>query len=327
MEDTRDNRTILLIVIAALLLHCLALIFLLVWQHHTKEHEKKFQEFMQELREKQAAAAQNIENPKTEEEWAEMKARASEFGATVIFQDEPEMSVKPIAAPTAKKQGASSEKKTKEKEQSQSKEEAPSEKSNFTDATDNILAEQTAKTNNAEVQQKAHGPQYEQAALTGMMGAGQKDAAPQPPITLSTIAKGFLSTLSDGGNDSLSMRGKKGGIAGAEQLSYQRYLEKIFRCVSNSHNIHKEKLPHMAHIRVPVNVTLRILRDGTLAESYVSLSSGFKAIDEYVLFIHRDAAPGFPPAPSAIRDDLLNFVSQGVVIIGQEESPYRFSFN
>jgi TonB family protein len=158
-----------------------------------------------------------------------------------------------------------------------------------------------------------------------MTGNNTRDAAPKAPITLSTIAKGFLSTLSQGGNDSMSMEGKKGAHPSAEQLNYQRYMEKFMRCVSNSHNIHKHRMPSI-QITVPVHVAVSLLRDGTLADCFISKSSGFREIDEYVLFIHRDAAPGFPPVPASIKDHQLHFESRGMVIIGQqEETPFHFS--
>lgn len=312
MEDTRSRRTILLIIIVALLLHLLALLFLLAWQHHTQEHERKFQEFMETVREQ---AAQNPESP----EWAEMKARASEFGTTVLFQDEPEFT--PAAQATQNEQ---TPKQQKEKTKTVEPEDilSPEKVAVIDKQATQILEEESAQEESAH-DQSFSTAQIEQK-IQGMTGAGKKEAAPKAPITLSTIAKGFLSTLDQGGRDSIGMAGKKGAHPSAEQLNYQRYMEKFGRCVSNSHNIHKNKLPQM-QIRVPVNVTITLLRDGTLKDSYISLSSGVKAIDDYVLFIHRDASPGFPPVPSSIKDELLHFVSQGVVMIGQEQSPFNFS--
>lgn len=312
MEDTRSRRTFLLIIIAALLLHLLALLFLLAWQHHTQEHEKKFQEFMQTMREQ---AAQNPESP----EWAEMKAKASEFGTTVLFQDEPEFTPATQVAQKQAKPKKEEKAQAVEKEDTQSLEKVTAiEKESTEMAQENAQQESPSDDSYtaAQIDQK----------IQGMAGSGKKEAAPEPPITLSTIAKGFLSTLDQGGNDSISMQGKKGGHPSLDQLSYQRYMEKFGRCVSNSHNIHKNKLPQ-TKLRVPVNVTISLARDGRLLSSYISLSSGIKEIDDYILFIHRDAAPGFPPVPASIKDEQLHFVSQGIVIIGQEQTPFNFSLH
>jgi outer membrane biosynthesis protein TonB len=312
MEDSRSRRTFILIIIAALLLHLLGLLFLLAWQHHSQEHERKFQEFMEEVRKQEAQ--KNPESP----EWAEMKARASDFGTTVLFQDEPEFTPAAQAAQAPKSQEAQKEKaKTIEREEILSPE-----KIALVDKESTQITEENSKEKPLEAETYTTA-QIEQK-IAGMVGSGKKEAAPKPPITLSTIAKGFLSTLDQGGKDSMSMHGTKGAHPSAEQLNYQRYMEKFGRCVSNSHNIHKDKLPHM-QVRVPVSVSITLLRDGTLKDSYISLSSGIKAIDDYVLFIHRDASPGFPPVPSSIKDELLHFVSQGIVIIGQEQSPFSFS--
>lgn len=311
MEDSRSRRTFMLIIIAALLLHLLGLLFLLAWQHHTQEHEKKFQEFMEQVREQ---AAMNPESA----EWAEMKARASEFGTTVLFQDEPEFTP---ASQVAQKQPAQEKKeekpKTIDREDTLSAEKVAAVDKEPTQIVEESTKEEATSSKSytaAQIDQK----------IQGMTASGKKEAAPKAPITLSTIAKGFLSTLDQGGRDSMSMQGKRGGHPTADQLNYQRYMEKFGRCVSNSHNIHKDKLPH-TQIRVPVSVTITLLRDGTLKDSYISLSSGIKAIDDYILFIHRDASPGFPPVPSSIKDELLHFVSQGIVIIGQEQTPFNFS--
>lgn len=310
MEDSRSHRTMLYIIIAAILLHLLGLLFLLVWQHHSQEHERKFQEFMEQVREQ---AAMNPESA----EWAEMKARASEFGTTVLFQDEPEFTP---AAQVAQKQPSPEQKKEKPKTIEREDIKSPEKVALVDKEPTELIQEESEESPSNESYTAA---QIEQK-IQGMTGPGKREAAPKAPITLSTIAKGFLSTLDQGGRDSMSMEGRKGAHPSAEQLNYQRYMEKFGRCVSNSHNIHKDKLPHM-QIRVPVSVYISLSRDGTLKDSYISLSTGIKAIDDYILFIHRDAAPGFPPVPSSIKDELLNFISQGVVIIGQEQMPFSFS--
>lgn len=313
-ENRRTHRMILLVIIAAILLHLLGLLFLLAWQHHTQEHEHDFQRFMEHMREQ--AALNPSENP----EWAEMKARASEFGATVVFQDEPEFSAAPQQSTQQEKLPHQQEKpQSIEKEQTDSPEKVA-----LVNKEPTSVQETTPDKPEPKEQEQLNAATSTQKTIEGMMGARTKDAAPKPPITLSTIAKGFLSTLDQGGNDSIGMQGKKGAHPSAEQLNYQRYMEKFMRCVSNSHNIHKNKLPKMK-IRVPVNVGITLQRDGTLVNSFISLSSGIKEIDDYVLFIHRDASPGFPPVPSSIHDNQLQFISQGIVIIGEEQSPFSFS--
>lgn len=310
MEETKSRRTAFLIIIAALLLHLLALLFLLAWQHHSQENERKFQEFMEEVRQ------QKLQDPESEE-WAEMKARESQFGTTVMFQDTPEYSPAPNTASQAKK-----EKKPEEKPKTIDKEDTLSpEKIALVEKDTTSMAQEEQQEVPSEESVSAAQNEY---ITPGMAGASSYDAAPEPPITLATIAKGFLSTLDQGGQDSMSMHGRKGAHPSAAQLNYLRFREKISRCISNSHHIHRDKLPHTS-MRVPVSIAVSFARDGRLIDSYVVLSSGMRAIDEYVLFIHRDASSSFPPVPTSIKDNQLSFISEGIVIIGQDVSPLNFS--
>ena len=311
MEDSRSRRTFMLIIIAALLLHLLGLLFLLAWQHHTQEHEKKFQEFMEAVREQ---AAQNPESS----EWAEMKARASDFGTTVLFQDEPEFS--------SASQNAQEQPKQEEKPQVLEKEDvlSPEKVAVVDKETTEMIQEKIEEQPKKEMADSK--TSYEQKT-PGMTGPGKRDATPKTTLTLKDIAKGFLHTPRDEGQYTVGMEGKKGAHPSAEQLRYERYIQKLAHCINNSDKINSKKLYGVQPDKPALYVSMTLDRNGMLKNVILNSSCGCRAIDDYYVFIIREAASSFPPVPSYIADDPFTITWKVGVYTEPDKPSFRFSIH
>ena len=149
-----------------------------------------------------------------------------------------------------------------------------------------------------------------------MMQSHQQPAQPAhqtpPPampqkrkLTLADLAKGFLTHLKNEGQDALKMYGKKGAKATQEQLKLQRYVQKIVWQLENSMRIHRGRLKITRELETELYIYLALNRNGTLKELKLSKSSGIREIDNFYMFIFKDASTSFPPVPSYLPGNPL----------------------
>lgn len=139
----------------------------------------------------------------------------------------------------------------------------------------------------------------------------------QQTLTLADLVQGFLSQnqLPDSDRDSdanggmhvLKVKTGKHGHASEKQLMHELYYKKIIACIGNSFKIHRHKAPqtdqsHRAAIQ------LAIKRDGSLYSLQLLQSSGNRAIDDFALFILKDASLSFPPVPKFFDTDVYTFI-------------------
>ena len=96
-------------------------------------------------------------------------------------------------------------------------------------------------------------------------------------------------------------RGGKEGQPTAEQLKYERYVAKLFACIQKSIRIHKHNMQIQVYQEAEVDFQLTLNRNGTLADLRLIRSSGMRQLDEFILFVVRDAATSFPPVPSSLK--------------------------
>lgn len=139
----------------------------------------------------------------------------------------------------------------------------------------------------------------------------------QQTLTLADLVQGFLSQnqLPDSNRDSdanggmhvLKVKTGRHGHASEKQLMHELYYKKIIACIGNSFKIHRHKAPqtdqsHRAAIQ------LAIKRDGSLYSLQLLQSSGNRAIDDFALFILKDASLSFPPVPKFFDTDIYTFI-------------------
>ncbi len=124
--------------------------------------------------------------------------------------------------------------------------------------------------------------------------------------TLAQLAQGFMHRINDAtGNHLVSMHGPKKGLPSAQQMKYERYIQKLDACITNSFAIHSRECTISSPIEDDTLVLMVINRNGTLRHIALRQSSGNKKLDAFVLSVVYDASLSFPPIPDYLSDDPL----------------------
>jgi len=125
----------------------------------------------------------------------------------------------------------------------------------------------------------------------------------KPSLTLAQLTQGFLNQRKEeSGSYGISMLGMKRGIPSDEQMKYERYLQKLSWCLQNSFNIHRDKQPLLS-TDTDIYLYFQLNRDGILEQLHVKKSSGNKLLDNFVVFVFREASHSFPPVPTYLPDN------------------------
>ena len=232
---------------------------------------------------------------KRRERWAATKARASQFGAPVIFVDEPN-----ITPQTASEENKSEENKTQE----QSLQEIETEKTDPepTTVAKHIAPQESPKQQKTDLKklQKKLAKKMQLSHKLKQIKQARKTQPRQPTkekkLTLAQLTQGFLDHLKNEGRHNVEMRGKR-GMPTAEQLKHERYIEKLSWCLQNSFKINREKCPASKAIQTNAEVLLELNNNGSIKNLRMIKSSGNRMLDQFTLFIFRDASTSFPPVP------------------------------
>lgn len=127
--------------------------------------------------------------------------------------------------------------------------------------------------------------------------------------TLAQLTQGFMNRVKDeGGQHLVSMHGPKKGLPSAQQMKYERYLQKLNSCITNSFAIHSKEFHSSKPIEDDISVIMAINRNGTLHHLSLKQSSGNKALDAFILSVIYDARSSFPPLPDYLPDDPLAII-------------------
>jgi hypothetical protein len=266
--------------------------------------------------------AQEIQKQEKDNAWVETKARAGNFGAPILFQDEPDD--ESINQPTEEKSLAKEEnlnetsKNLELDKNSPTQEQLPNQLDQNIETNVEIHEYPDTKKNAIELKS----PQQTQSPLpvkknppvikkrtspsTNIQSnpfAVIPTRTPKPPITLAQLTQGFLEQRKeDSGIHGISMIGKNHGMPTDEQMKYERYLQKLSWCLQNSFTINQSRMPFIS-INNSVYLFFALDRDGILKQAIITKSSGNKLWDNFILFIFRDASSSFPPVPGYIKDN------------------------
>lgn len=234
---------------------------------------------------------------KKDKEWAETKAQSGHFGAPVFFKDEPETDIIP-PEPEAQ------QKETPTKEQ-----ETTSELKSETQTTPE-RAEQPEPTKMAPlydkptVARKLKNPQPQQAPCQYNKPVPPSIASAKSKTpTLAELTKGFLDQSKDSGTHLVHMLGKKNARPTDEQIKYERYLQRLSFCLQNSFNIHNHRFPSSQPIDTDAHIFLALNKEGTVKQLTLVKSSGSAQLDQFTLFIFKEASSSFPPVPQYLPHD------------------------
>jgi hypothetical protein len=307
LKSSNTKKIIFLAFLLSLLFHVGSLVYISVYkdnQHIIRTSENQTQPNLQP----------NI-NKKKDNEWVETKARASNFGTPVFFQDEPnyaqDMSDQTESATELEQQSPQKEE-PKETKEIQKPVEKPTEETPVQNEPTTFSSMPTKTTHVApEIKLPAKKSLPQKAA-----------AAPKPPLTLSQLSQGFLNHVKDEGKHAIHMLGKKSGTPSDEQIKYERYLQKLSWCLQNSFTIHDNRIPTRAIMKNDAHVRLMLNKDGSLKSCYVSQTSGDINLDHFITFIFKDASTSFPPVPEYLPHDPFA-ITYIIMVSNSEESRWR----
>jgi hypothetical protein len=288
------KRVIIIAFLLSLLFHASSVLYVVI--------QKKQQSNPDSLQEKEETLKQKL---KKQEEWAEAKARANNFGAPVMFEDLPDEETENTTENTAKDtdKNESDLEATKETEQEIIKEVipekvAPPEKSTSLETPTKAPFANVQQTKNMQPPQQNKPVQKKQPTKKKKPILG-----PKPPLSLAQLTQGFLNHVKDEGKNAVHMLGKKNGVPSDEQIKYERYLQKLSWCLQNSFNINNNRVPQTMTTESTVYVLLALNKDGSLKQCNVTKTSGDPQIDKFTLFIFNDASTSFPPVPKYLPHD------------------------
>jgi len=311
MNIMRIGRNVTIIAfLLSLLFHASTIIYIFM--------QKKANSFSNTIEQKE----EELKNLQKTDPWVETKARASNFGAPVFFQDEPASA----KASSVVKTSADTTADIPEEHQEQAFEQSialPQENSiNTADeplsqeedfqvpiaqdmADKNALSLQSLTQSDPSrfVKKRVPRKKRTRAKKTTLQATtATTSTGPKPPLSLAQLTQGFMNHIRDEGKYSVSMLGRKSGTPSAEQLKYERYLEKLGWCLQNSYNINNDRCPPIAQ-DTTVHVFLALNRDGSVKDLGLAKSSGNIHLDQFTLFVFRDAGTSFPPVPHYLPND------------------------
>ncbi|HLW73357.1 MAG TPA: TonB C-terminal domain-containing protein [Candidatus Babeliales bacterium] len=291
----RTRNFIIAAFLLSLLFHTSSIIYV-VWQGantHTP----------QSLQEKEEVLKKKIQK---REEWAETKAHASNFGAPVMFEDDP---LDPLWQ-TTDDQTKNETKKTDENEPIVPEQKIIEEKipEKITTTEKSVSSETPIEHKSTPNKKKASLKKRttEQKKLTpAPFFAETTQNRPKPPLSLAQLTQGFLDQVKDEGKHAIRMLGKKNGMPSDEQIKYERYLQKINWCLQNSFKINNDRFYTSTMTEFEVHIFLALNRDGSIKLCRVAKTSGNRQFDQFILFIFNDASSSFPPVPHYLPYDPL----------------------
>ena len=316
MNIMRIGRNVTIIAfLLSLLFHASTIIYIFM--------QKKAHSFANTIEQKE----EELKNLQKKDGWVETKARASNFGAPVFFQDEPSFAKASSSAEATAGTSAKTTADTPQEDQEQTLEQSAavsqqdssdiddgrsSQEEDFqvpiaqdmTDKNALSLQQLTQKSDPSHsVRKRVPGKKRTRTKKSAQQtSATTTSAGPKPPLSLAQLTQGFMNHIKDEGKYSVSMLGRKSGTPSAEQLKYERYLEKLGWCLQNSYNINNDRCPPITQ-DTTVHVFLALNRDGSVKDLGLAKSSGNIHLDQFTLFVFRDAGTSFPPVPQHLPND------------------------
>ena len=288
--------------LASLLLH-LTILFLLLTQAlilpPSQPHDA-FNPQMQPTQQENEPWATTL----TEPEWAEQIAGASQFGTPIMLEDDPQ-----LFTPEEKMERADPV--IDESEATQPLQETEATPHTAIEQPEPIIAEPLEliqEVKQLEKEQREQRKKVREQQKAHEQKLAKSPSLELPKVTLADITRGMINQMSHGGNALVNSQGKRGAQASAEQIQYQRFMQKIHWCIQNSFNINRSRLTLTSPAHGVIKMGLVLERSGKLLELQVLQSCGNKAVDDFMHYIFKEAGDSFPPVPKYITGDRCPFV-------------------
>lgn len=319
-QEPRTSSYIAMVLILSLLIHILMVLFLLFYQHYDKSIDQKLQQLLELI---EAKTQHNMPLTKEEEEQLEQYkqwvAGNAQGGAQVIFKDEPEESEQETADEhkdaAQSMQEAQPEKLSEEvAENKDSKSEEPqvlkdeAQELRMPPSLTTIFEERNqtvqSKTKDKKEAEKDNIEQLQDDQKNTQKKPEKKVSDQQPKkITMADITQGFMNHINQRGEHHVTVIGANQGRVTQEQLKYERYIQKIFACIQTSERIYHHKMNFHEKNDVHADINLALDRSGKMVGLNLVRSTGYRDLDDYILFVYQDASSSFPPVPHYIKED------------------------
>ncbi|MGE0207146.1 MAG: TonB C-terminal domain-containing protein [Candidatus Babeliales bacterium] len=249
---------------------------------------------------------------------AQLKSRASHFGAPIIFHKEPEL------APQEADDQAQQEHQTSNQEtehQTQAHEEPIKEQEQKQPETQEqrVLPEKAkalpkntvsvAESQNIvkpPVKKPAQPPAVRKKLTPQAPSTQTRTAAPiKKQITLADLAEGFINTLNRGGKDWLDRDGDPNKRPDLEEMKYLSYTRKVIWYMQNEWRATQSKLKIDLLQNYILSVVITFLKDGSVGNIKVVNASGNQALDDFLIRGIRKASP-YPKLPAHFNSDTFD---------------------
>ena len=260
------------------------------------------------------------EREQLKEKWASRKARASQFGAPVLFQEPPSLQQMQVEKTESMQESTAQEiiktpdpapqeeiAEQKKSLQAPIESEVPEIPKQEIAAKKVSAAQKEKETRTAEIS-KRHA-QLNMRKKMNIQRQQQRVEKQQPVVqknkklTLPQLTQGFLEHLKNEGDSAISVIGDDHKTPTAEQLKHERYVERITWCLQKSYKINRDKSPATRPERKNMEVHMTLNKNGTIRTLQVVASSGIRSVDEFTLLVFKDASSSFPPVPNYLPQD------------------------
>ncbi|MCL4229198.1 TonB C-terminal domain-containing protein [Candidatus Dependentiae bacterium] len=353
---SHNSRLLWYVLIMALLVH-IGMMMVFVVHYDTGAYSTLQLRDMYHVQQQDA----NAEVEQSSDVWVNRKAAPSQFGAPVVFYDEPEQAESMCeelvegADPLAQNvqhdvnheeadrqelaQDLSDDVKHQEVTQQQSGDqqvvETPkrdSEQPGDITAVVEVAEQNIQKTSNTEQsRQEQRTPptklMRQNKIKSKKVPVQQGSAKQKNGLTLAQLAQGFLqyAQQEEGGDALLEVRGGRDGVPTDEQLKHERYQQKIAWLLQRELQMKPFVASEFPEPPFVVGWELLLNRDGSIHELVLLASSGNPVFDEKYAKIIWAASSSFPPVPHFFKDDVYSICFYCRVDAKAKASRIKFS--
>lgn len=341
IEDYRpQSKLAWLLILLALLINC-ALLFLLfilqtdytffrlpLTQQNQEEAPVLFEQTPEPLQ------ALDIPPPQPQQhEVAALKPGASNFGAPDDYKDDeivariPEMELKEeIPEPELNALTATENQLQEEKPPSQPRSESHNNEKEQEVARTQPITPTSVEKNIEQPQHADQSPNLQQKPPKNKEPKIQeKIKAPvKKELTFNDIARGFLSSLDQGGQDLVERKGNENIRPDFEEMRILSYQHKIFWALQNEWRRINLSLNYPVPPFAVTGISMTVDKDGNLKKATVIHSCGIQQLDEAIMQGIRAASP-FPPLPNFLNKESYTF-EFGVKHVQSNQSGFNNHF-
>ncbi len=126
----------------------------------------------------------------------------------------------------------------------------------------------------------------------------------QKELQFNDLARGFLNSLNEGGNDLMERKGNENIRPDFEEMRYLSYMHKIIWYMQNEWRRNQTLMNSQVPPLVITGVSVTINKDGVVQQASIIQSCGNNQIDEAIIQGIRAASP-YPPLPAHFKKDIF----------------------